>query len=105
MNFKGTIWEILSLVLSTNLKNRPIAKRAGVAPNTVKRYRTAAVRMRLTLERLHELSEAELDQMFNKAVRRLSEKREPDWAYISAELQKPGVTRTLLWLEYCEEGP
>ena len=105
MTIKGTIWEILSLVLSTNLKNRAIAKRAGVAPNTVKRYRREAVRVGLTLERLHELSETELDQIFNKAARRLSKKREPDWAYISAERQKPGVTRFLLWMEYREEDP
>lgn len=105
MILKGTIWQILSHVLGTQLKDRQIATMNHVSHNTVKRYRRLATREGLTLERLNELTESELDQMFNKSLHRLPRKREPDVVRDYSELQNPGVTRALLHLEYVEQEP
>lgn len=44
-------------------------------------------------------------QKFTKQGQRGQTKRIPDWHHIHRELQRKGVTRTLLWLEYKEEDP
>ena len=42
--------------------------------------------------------------LFPNLYQRTKSRKEPDYTYIHKELAKPGVTLTLLWSEYCQEG-
>jgi transposase len=95
----------IRLVLSTTLSNREIGQQLNAAYNTIRRYRKAAEANDYQLDELMQLSDAELHSRFNKRPPRSDDKRMPDWAYVHRELQRKGVTRTLLWMEYTEEDP
>ena len=95
----------IRLVLSTTLSNRDIGPQVGVVYNTIRRYRQIAQENDYQLDELLVLSDAELAAKFNKGASSSTGKRLPDWAYVHRELQRKGVTRTLLWLEYKEEDP
>ena len=43
--------------------------------------------------------------LFGRKGRRRRDPVEPDWAYVSTELKRKGVTLTLLWQEYRESQP
>src|SRR5690606_19650801 len=59
----------------------------------------------LTLEDVEALDESARQALFNRRGATRGEKRTPDWSHIHRELQRKGVTRTLLWLEYRDEEP
>ena len=49
------------------------------------------------------LDETDLQRMlYPRAVSKQSA-TEPNWEHIHRELRRPGVTRELLWTEYCEQ--
>lgn len=101
----GKLVTAIRLILTTTSGNREIGREAGVSYNTVRRYREAIADRKLLREDLEGLSEDALESIFNKRVGTKSKKRPPDWTYIHRELQRKGVTRTLLWMEYKEEDP
>lgn len=100
-----TLRTAIRLALSTTRSNRVIGGELGVAYNTIRRYRQIAAANGYQLDTLLKLSDADLHAKFNKRQASAGNKRTPDWAYVHRELQRKGVTRTLLWLEYKEEGP
>lgn len=93
----------IRLALGTTLSNREIGRQLDIAYNTIRRYRKLATSDEL--DDLLQLTDAELYAKFNKRTERIASKRLPDWAYIHRELQRKGVTKSLLWTEYKEEDP
>lgn len=75
-----------------------------ISYNTVRRYRQIAEEKGFGPEQLREMSDAVLLQTFHRPER-ATDKRMPDWETIHGELQRKGVTRTLLWMEYREVDP
>jgi len=43
--------------------------------------------------------------LFPEDAKALSERPEPDWAHVHAELKKKAVTKQLLWQEYLQAHP
>ena len=101
----STLRTAIRLALSTTRSNREIGSELGMAYNTIRRYRQIAAANDYQLDALLELGDEELHGKFNKRQVGDGNKRTPDWAYVHRELQRKGVTRTLLWLEYKEEDP
>lgn len=95
----------VQLVLTTPLSNLEIARSVEISKTTVMRYRKIAGAKQYRWNDLQNLSDDDLDAQFNKATRRLTRKRMPDFALIHTELQRPGVTLALLWEEYCAQDP
>ena len=50
-------------------------------------------------------SDDELDHLFNSATGRRVAKQHPDWAWVHAQMQYPGMTRTVLWEDYRRSCP
>lgn len=97
--------DILRLVMTSTLSDRKIARSVGIAKNTVRRYRHLAIQAQYTWEELATLDQQTLDTGFNKASRRLTQKRVPDYAQLHEEMQRTGVTLQLLWEEYRAPSP
>ena len=95
----------LRLILSTSDSNREIGRQVDMAYNTVRKYRQLAGEHQTLPEDLQTLNDDELKLKFKTRGTKTRRKRLPDWAYIHRELQRKGVTRTLLWMEYKEEEP
>lgn len=93
------------LILTTSSGNRQIGRDVGLAYNTVRRYRLLLEQHALTLDDVEALNESARHALFNRRGAAQGAKRVPDWPHIHRELQRKGVTRTLLWLEYRDEGP
>lgn len=97
--------QMVRSILTTNLSSKEIARALSTSKTTVSRYRHIATERGYRWEDLQDLSEDVFDAMFNKATNRLTRKRLPDLAYVREELQKPGVTLSLLWEEYRLSSP
>lgn len=95
----------IGLILSTSLGNRQISRELDMAYNTIRRYRQVAHESAFGLEDLQAISDSALQAKFQGRPARDPDKRIPDWPHIHRELQRKGVTRTLLWMEYREENP
>lgn len=95
----------IRLALSTSRSNRELGKELGIAYNTVRRYREVARAKGYQVEELLKLSDSELQAAFANRPKSDKNKRMPDWHAVHRELQRKGVTRTLLWLEYKEQEP
>lgn len=97
------IKEVCRLLLTTNLSNRQIGRRLGIGYNTARRYRRRLGDEHLTWADVVALDEEALASRINDG--RLRMRRafvEPDWAHVYAEMQRRGVTLTLLHEEYAE---
>lgn len=95
------IKEVCSLLLTTNLSNRQIGRRLGIGYNTARRYRRRLADENLTWADVAALDEEALASRINDG--RLRMRRafvEPDWAHVYEEMQRRGVTLTLLHEEY-----
>lgn len=91
------------MVLTTDLSNRQVGQHLGVAYNTVRRYRRRLADEGLTWTNVEALDERSLERRINDGrSRRRRTFIEPDWSHIYAEMQRRGVTLTLLHEEYAE---
>ncbi|MBS0290881.1 MAG: IS21 family transposase [Proteobacteria bacterium] len=89
------------LLLTTELSNREAGQRCNVSHNTAGRYRERLREERLTWEQVNTMSIAALEARLNDGRERRKRKFvEPDWSHIHAELERVGVTITLLYEEY-----
>lgn len=88
-----------------------ISKQLGISRNTAKKYISLFHEHQLTYDELIELSDEDLDDLFetlptdirdNDSIKKQLESLFP---YISKELKRVGVTRYLLWEEYIEKYP
>lgn len=97
------IKDLCRMLLTTSLSNRRIASALRIAPNTGNRYRTRLTEEALDWMTVNELDEETLSRRLNTGRSQLLHTFvEPDWSYVHGELQRRGVTVTLLHEEYAE---
>jgi transposase len=99
--------EIIRLRLQAGQSGRAIARSCGISPSTAREYIG-----RIELAKLGWPLPAELDDdavleklLFPDEHKPVSNRPEPDWAWVHAELQRRHVTKMLLWQEYKEAQP
>ena len=97
--------EILRLH-SLDFSARAIARSCNVSSNSVSKVLAKAKELNISwpLEDEH-LTDADLERILFPKPDKVtsSERRMPDFAYIRKELLRNGVSKKLLWVEYCEE--
>lgn len=81
---------------------RNIARNAGVSRNTVKRVATAATAAKIDWTAIEGLDDATIERTLFPERRAAEPSHTIDFEYIRKELMRNGVTKKLLWLEYCE---
>ena len=99
--------EILRLRYNAQLSQHQIARALRLSVGVVNKYLQAAERAQLSWPLPEALSEAALrQQLFPDPLSSVPpDKVLPDFAAIHQELKRKGVTRLLLWQEYCEAHP
>jgi transposase len=98
------IREVLRLK-AAGFSDRKIASVIGSARSTVQECVRRAQEAGLTWPLADELDESALHaQLYRRSVP-LSQRPQPDFAQLHAELSRPGVTRLLLWQEYKAAQP
>ena len=102
--FMRKIKEILRLRWDSGLSIRGIAKSCSVGRETVREYLRRASEAGLSWPLPDGMSDTDLEYQLFPSVGILTyrERKPPDWAKIYQELTRKGVTRKLLWREYCE---
>ena len=93
--------EILRL-RSLGLSARKIALSCGVSRNTVSRTLKRAAELNISWPLPPEVTDQKLEELFYPKKDFISDRLLPDCDYIRKELMRNGVTKKLLWLEYCE---
>lgn len=104
-HMSSKLHDILRLVMTSTLSDREIGRSLGIAKNTIRRYRHLAAQAQCSWTELSTLDNQTLDARFNKANRRLTKKRLPDFSLLHQEMQRTGVTLQLLWEEYRLPSP
>lgn len=94
--------EILRLH-SLGINNTRIAESCGCARSTVISTVQRAQEKGITWEDIRSLGEAEVARKLYPATSMGRQYKMPDYEYIHREMQKSGVTLSLLWVEYCEQ--
>ena len=94
--------ELLRLKYDVGLSHRAIAQACTVGLGTVTTYLQRATAAGLTWPLPDDLDDAALEaRVFARpAVPPARDRVVPDWSQLHQELKKPGVTLSLLWLEY-----
>ncbi len=94
--------EVLRLKYDVCLTHRAIAQACTVGLGTVTTYLQRATAAGLTWPLPDDLDDAALEaRVFARpAVPPARDRVVPDWIHLHQELKKPGVTLSLLWLEY-----
>ncbi len=85
-----------------------ISKQLGLSRNTVKKYIGLFHEHHFTLDELNELSQEDIEDLFDTTVLEPDGKEnilESYFPEVSKELKKVGVTRYMLWEEYKEKYP
>ena len=93
--------EILRLK-SLGFSDRNIARSCSVSRNTVKRVIDRASEMNLSWPLDDSITDASLDELLFPSDRSATDRRLPDYDYVCKELLRSGVSKKLLWIEYCE---
>ena len=94
--------EILRLK-SLGLSNTEVASSCGCGRNTVTRVLQRASEAGLTWGSARGMTEAELTAKLFPRFSHSPMYRMPDYEHVHHEMQKSGVTLSLLWAEYCEQ--
>ena len=94
--------EILRLK-SLGFSDRNIAQSCGVSRNTVRRVIDKAEEMKISWPLDFGMTDAALGELLFPTEKSVTDRRLPDYSYIRKELLRNGVTKKLLWVEYCEE--
>ena len=94
--------EILRLK-SLGLTNTDIAAACTCGRNTVTRTLARAQENGLTWEKARAMSQQEVSLKLFPAEKGVPTYKMPDYEHVHREMQKSGVTLTLLWVEYCEQ--
>ena len=94
--------EILRLH-SLGINNTRIAESCGCARSTVISTVQRAQEKEIAWDDIRPLGEAEVARKLYPATFMGRQYKMPDYAYIHQEMQKSGVTLSLLWVEYCEQ--
>lgn len=94
--------EILQLH-NLGINNTRIAESCGCARSNVISTVQRAQEKGITWEDIRSLGEAEVARKLYPATSMGRQYKMPDYEYIHREMQKSGVTLSLLWVEYCEQ--
>ena len=94
--------EIIRL-FSLNFSERNIALSCSVSRNTVSRVLKKVGEMNLSWPLSETMTDEALEGLLFPKEQSATKKRMPDYAYIRKELLRSGVSKKLLWTEYCEE--
>ena len=94
--------EILRLH-SLGINNTRVAESCSCARSTVISTVQRAQEKGITWEDIRSLGEAEVARKLYPATSMGRQYKMPDYEYIHQEMQKSGVTLSLLWVEYCEQ--
>ena len=84
------------------LTNREIADAAGCGRNTVTRTLARAREQQLGWQQAQSMSQQEVSQWLFPTEQKNPVYKMPDYEWVHREMQKSGVTLSLLWVEYCE---
>ena len=85
------------------LTNREIADAAGCGRNTVTRTLARAREQQLGWQQAQSMSQQEVSQWLFPTEQKDPVYKMPDYEWVHREMQKSGVTLSLLWVEYCEQ--
>lgn len=94
--------EILRLK-SLGFSDRNIARSCSVSRNTVRRVIDKATEMDISWPLDFGMTDGALEELLFPSDKSATDRRLPDYNYIRKELLRNGVTKKLLWIEYCEE--
>ena len=94
--------EILRLK-SLGLTHREIVDAAGCGRNTVTRTLARAREQKLDWQQAQSMSQQEVSQRLFPTEQKTPVYKMPDYEWVYREMQKSGVTLSLLWVEYCEQ--
>jgi len=98
--------ELIRLKLQGGQSGRAIARSCGLSPSTVGEYLGRVKVAGLTWPLPATLDDEALERLlFPDEGQPISNRPEPDWAWVHQELQKRHVTKQLLWQEYREAQP
>jgi transposase len=99
--------EIIRLKLAAGHSGRAIARSCGISPSTVGEYlgRIALAGLTWPLPPALDDDVALERLLFPDEKHPVSQRPEPDWAWVHAELQRRHVTKMLLWQEHKEAEP
>ncbi|MBO0800280.1 MAG: IS21 family transposase, partial [Blastocatellia bacterium] len=101
------ITDLLRLHFDARLSQRQISAATKLSVGVINKYLAAAEAANLSWPLPEGLTEAQLRQRLfpDPTLSPKEPKILPDYASIHQELKRKGVTRQLLWEEYCEEHP
>jgi len=89
--------------------NREIARLIGLNKDTVNKYVKTFIESNKSLKELLKLEDPELEKMFNSGTPAYTDTRHKDFLnelpYLKKEIQRPHVTKYLLWEEYIIKYP
>ena len=88
---------------SLRFSERNIARSCNVSRNTVSKVLRKADEMNLSWPLDETMTDDVLDKLLFPKDKTATNKRMPDFTYIRKELLRNGVSKKLLWVEYCEE--
>ena len=94
--------EILRLK-SLGLTHREIVDAAGCGRNTVTRTLARAREQKLDWQQAQSMSQQGVSQRLFPTEQKDPVYKMPDYEWVHREMQKNGVTLSLLWMEYCEQ--
>ena len=94
--------EILRLK-SLRFSDRNIARSYSISRNTVRRVVDKATEMDISWSLDFDMTDGALEELLFPSDKSATDRRLPDYNYIRKELLRNGVTKKLLWIEYCEE--
>ena len=94
--------EILRLK-SLGFSERNIARSCSVSRNTVRRVIDRADELSISWPLDFGMTDGTLEELLFPSEKSATDRRLPDYSYIRKELLRNGVTKKLLWIEYCEE--
>jgi transposase len=98
----------IRLILKYNeqgFSQRDVAKSARCSRNTVLSVLSRATRLNMTLEKVDNLSDTDLYDLFYPRIDPMKDVPEPDVEYILKELKNKHVTLLMLHEEYLEQNP
>ena len=88
---------------SLGFSDRNIARSCSVSRNTVRRVIDKATEMDISWPLDFDMTDGALEELLFPSDKSATDRRLPDYNYIRKELLRNGVTKKLLWIEYCEE--
>ena len=101
------IREVLRLRFEANLSVRQINASTKISVGAIQKLLTKANELTLSWPLSNELDDTELARLFYPKADTQTARRFqiPDWPEIHKELKAKGMTKLLLWEEYCQQYP